>query len=512
MKRRISFNVPVLVSMLLCSLASAAGQEPVRPATIAITGVTVVDVRGGEVLRDRTVVITGSRIADVATRTDVRIPPGAQLVDGQGRYLIPGLWDMHVHQVRNFLTLYIANGVTGTREMGSPLPLPDTVALRRRIEQGERIGPRFFSAGPIVDGRPTVTVRLGVGTLGAMNPEEGRTAVDSLHRAGADFIKVYQRLDRATYLAIADEAKRQGIPFAGHLPQAITLDEAGRSGQRSIEHLTLGNASGLLPLCSSQEDALRRGAEEQFQLAVASSPNDPSALPPRREWMKLAVESFDEERCLRELRRLAAHGTWHTPTLMAGMRRGVHDDSILKDPRLDYAAPVFRPQWEKARLRYVSMFSETETAAFFRLLLRIVSILQRAGVGLLAGTDGPVASAFAAPGFSLHQELELLVSAGLTPIEALRTATLQPARYFGMEDTIGTVEPGKLADLVLLNANPLEDIRHTQRIQAVVANGRYFDRTALDALLAEAKASAVPRLPLARALQAYCCVGSAEDR
>jgi hypothetical protein len=313
-----------------------------------------------------------------------------------------------------------------------------------------------------------------------MNPKEGRTAVDSLRGAGADFIKVYQRLDRDTYFAIADEAKRQGVPFAGHLPQAITLDEAGRSGQRSIEHLTLGNSSGLLPLCSSQEDALRRGAEEQFRLAVASSPNDPTVLPPRREWMKLAVESFDEERCLKELRRLAAHGTWHTPTLMAGMLRGVHDDSILKDSRLDYATPGFRSQWETARQRYVSAFSETESAAFFRLLLRIVSILQRASVGLLAGTDAPVASAFAVPGFSLHQELELLVRAGLTPIEALRTATLQPARYFGMEDAIGTVERGKLADLVLLSANPLEDIRHTQRIEAVVANGRYFDRTALE--------------------------------
>jgi imidazolonepropionase-like amidohydrolase len=490
MKRRIPFNVSVLASILLCSLTFATGQEPVRPGSIAITGVAVIDVRGGQMLRDRTVVITGNRIADVASRTDARIPAGAQVVDGQGRFLTPGLWDMHVHQVRTFLTLYIANGVTGTREMGSPLPLPETFALRRRIEQGETIGPRFFTAGPLVDGRPTVTNRIGINVLGAMNAKEGRAAVDSLRRAGVDFIKVYQRLDRDTYFAIADEAKRQGIPFAGHLPHAITLDEAGRSGQRSIEHLTVGNPSGLLPLCSSQADALRRGAEEQFRLAVASSRNDPTVLPPRREWMKLAVESFDEKRCLTELRRLAAHGTWHTPTLMAGMRRGVHDDSILKDPRLDYAGAVFRPQWDTARSRYMSMFSEAESAAFFRVLLRIVSVLQRAGVGLLAGTDNPQASAFAAPGFSLHQELELLVGAGLTPIEALRTATVNPARYLGLEDSLGTVQSGKLADLVLLTANPLEDIRHTQRIQAVVANGRYFDRAALDGLLAEAKAKA----------------------
>jgi imidazolonepropionase-like amidohydrolase len=487
MKRQFLFNVSVLACILFCSLTFATGQEPVRPASIAITGVAVIDVRSGEVLRDRTVVITGDRIAEVASRTDARIPAGAQMVDGRGRYLIPGLWDMHVHQVRNFLTLYIANGVTGVREMGmSALPLPETVALRKRIEQGQTIGPRFFAAGPTVDARPSTRIS----EVSARNAEEGRAAVGRLRRAGADFIKVYQRLDRDTYFATADEAKRQGIPFAGHLPHAIALDEASRSGQRSIEHLTVGNPSGLLPLCSSKEDALRRGAEEQFRLAVASSPNDPTTLPPRREWMNLAVESFDEKRCLTELRQLAAHGTWHTPTLMAGMRRGAHDDSILRDPRLEYAAAVFRRQWETGRSRYVSMFSEAESAAYFRLLLRIVSVLQRAGVELLAGTDAPVASAFATPGFSLHQELELLASAGLTPIEAIRTATLNPARYFGLEDSLGTVESGKLADLILLSANPVEDIRHTQRIEGVMANGRYFDRAALDGLLAEAKAKA----------------------
>jgi imidazolonepropionase-like amidohydrolase len=487
MKRRISFNVSVLACTLLCSLTFATGQELVRPASIAITGVAVIDVRGGQMLRDRTVVITGNRIADVASRTDARIPAGARVVDGQRRYLIPGLWDMHVHQVRNFLTLYIANGVTGVREMGmSALPLPETVALRKRIEQGQTIGPRFFAAGPTLDARPSSRIS----EVSARDAEEGRAAVDALRRAGADFIKVYQLLDRHTYFAIAEEAKRQNIPFAGHLPEAITLEEAARAGQRSIEHLTLGNSSGLLPLCSSQETELRRRLEEQFRKTVPSRRNDPSMLPGRRELMKFTVDTFDEGRCLTGLRKLAPYKTWHTPTLMAGMRRGVHDDSILQDPRLQYAATAFRRQWESTRPKYLAIFSESDTAAFLDVLLRIVAAMQRAGVGLLAGTDGPVAAFFAAPGFSLHQELELLVSAGLTPIEAIRTATLNPARYFGLEGSIGTVESGKLADLILLSANPLEDIHHTQRIEAVVANGRYFDRTALDKLLAEAKANA----------------------
>ncbi len=474
----------VVVAGVGALIRPTLAQEP-GPQAFALTNVTVVDVRDGHLLRNYTVIISGNRITQVASGTQVRIPAAAQVIDAQGRYLIPGLWEMHAHQVRNFLGLYIANGVTGVREMGnSAMPLPQTVALRERIARGELSGPRFFAAGPTVDARPSASVNL----VSALNAEQGRAAVDSLRRAGADFIKVYSGLDRDTYFAIADTSRRLGLPLAGHLPNAIGLGEAGRAGQRSVEHLTLGTAGGLLPMCSSQPDSLARTIQELDGMRVGVNvANAPSSLQTRRRAMvRLAVESYDETLCAAHVRQLAAFRMWHTPTLMAGMRRPeVHDDRILQDPRLDYIGQPLRGTWETARANHVSIFTEGDDSAFQELLLRIVRQLHGAGIELLAGTDAP--GPFVYPGFSLHEELALLVRAGLTPLEALRTATWNPARYWAMDNSLGSVEAGKLADLVLLDANPLEDISYTQRIRAVVANGRYYDRTALDRILDDAR-------------------------
>ena len=205
--------------------------------------------------------------------------------------------------------------------------------------------------------------------------------------------------------------------------------------------------------------------------------------------MRLAVDTYDEERCRSALDVLAGFETWHTPTLVMGMGySGIHDPDMLRDPRLEYLSPAQRRRFESLREIYVSSSTEREVADYRRVIYGIVVNLQRAGVGLLAGTDAT--GGFPIHGFGIHDELEELVSAGLTPAEALRTATLNPARYLGATDSLGTVEEGKLADLVLLEANPLEDIGNSRRISVVVANGRYFDRAALDELLAEVKRAA----------------------
>lgn len=295
---------------------------------------------------------------------------------------------------------------------------------------------------------------------------------------------MYSGLSRETYLAIAAEARRQGIPFAGHVPGSVTLEEAARAGQRSLEHL----APFMLVVCSSRSTELGDAVAEVDRLMSASVVSDslPRAI---RSTLMLAVETYDEDRCRTEVRRLAALGGWHTPTFMAWMRwPHVHNDSV-QDPRLAYVPADIRREWEQARSMSVSTFSESDLRDFHNLLLRIVSVLHRENIGLLAGTDAPGAP-WSYAGFSLHDELDHLVNAGLTPVEALRTATLEPARYFGMEDSIGVVEEGKLADLVLLDANPLEDIANTRRVYGVVADGRYFDRAALDALLEQARIEA----------------------
>lgn len=477
------FLAVLSIALIANAFAAAAsrGQTPVSDTTVAIASVTVVDVRDGRLLPDQTVIVTGNRIASVSSAADARIPATAAVIDGAGRFLIPGLWDMHVHLVSTTLGLYIANGVTGVREMGTSYQsIGQNVDLRRRIAEGEVIGPRYL-VGVTINGRPGR--RLNV--VGAASAEAGRAAVDSLRRAGADFIKVYDGLSRETYLAIAAEARRHGIPFAGHVPPSVTLEEAARSGQRSFEHLV-----PYMPvLCSSRSTELREATAEVNRRFGAPGPPDSLARAQLRSTMLLAVETYDEHRCRTQVRRLAAHGAWQTPTLTAGMRRpGVLDDSVLQDPRLAYVPVVVRRRWEQGRSMAASTYSESDLRDIHGLLLRIVSVLHREGVGLLAGTDA--SAPFSYYGFSLHEELEYLVNAGLTPVEALRTATVEPARYFEMEDSIGVVEAGMLADLVLLDANPLEDITNTRRIHGVVANGRYFSRAALDRLLEQARREA----------------------
>jgi imidazolonepropionase-like amidohydrolase len=450
---------------------------------LAFTNVTVIDVSDGVAHPGMTVVITGSRITAVGTVEEVGVPAGARVVDGTSRFLIPGFWDMHTHHSWRSFGLHIANGVTGVRDMGiSTLSLVEIETLRQEVLAGREIGPRVVAAGPTVDGGASNDGAL----VSATTPERGRRVVDSLSAAGADFIKVYH-LPRETFFAIADQAAERGIPIAGHLSPEVTLEEAAAAGQRSIEHYTRSHPRGLLPLCSSQPDQLSRAFEELRSLRLP--PRDSVHLAHRRRMMRLAVDTYDEERCRSASRDLAGFETWHTPTLVMGMGYpGIHDPDMLRDPRLEYLPPSQRRRFESLREIYVSSLTEREVADFRRVIYRIVANLQRAGVGLLAGTDAT--GGFPIHGFGIHDELEELVSAGLTPAEALRTATVHPARYLGRTDELGTVEEGKLADLVLLEANPLKDIGNTRWISAVVANGRYFDRQELDTLLAQAEAAA----------------------
>jgi imidazolonepropionase-like amidohydrolase len=313
----------------------------------------------------------------------------------------------------------------------------------------------------------------------ATNGEQGRAAVNSARELGVDFIKVYQSLSRDAYFAIADEARRHHMPFAGHLPHAVSAEEAARAGQRSIEH----HAITTNLFCFANEQELRGTLDELYGTDAG-----------RPVIIRRALEHYDQKRCAAGFRGLATHGVWRTPTLMANPSR-MFEGRWLEDPRRVYIGQGLLRSWDETRSRRLAAgFTAPLMAELDAVFGRITAEMHRSGVGILAGTDaaGPQ-QPFVIPGFGLHDELELLVKAGLTPLDALRTATLNPARFFEKEDSLGTVEPGKLADLVLLDLNPLENISHTQRIRAVVANGRYFDRAALDGLLSDAKARAAPR-------------------
>jgi imidazolonepropionase-like amidohydrolase len=456
----------------------------VRPQSqvVVFTHANVIDGSGAEMARDMTVTIADGRISDLQASGTSAPPSSARVIDATNKFLIPGLWDMHVHWYdARLLGLFLANGVTGIRVMwGMPLHLE----WRSNFNASTLAGPRMFIASAIFDGPNPVWPRSTV----ISDAAEAKAAVAAAKQNGYDFIKVYNRLSRDAYFAIAEESARQGLSFAGHVPNAVTAGEASDAHQKSIEHLT-----GILSSVSSAEAEVRKRAAEVStagNAAVGISAESRAAL---RELQERILATYDAEKASALYARFVRNGTWMCPTLVV-LRSGasLDDPSFVADPRLKYMPPGIRTSWDPAN----APLFKTKTAADYevgRRTLRkqyeVVGAMNRAGVRIIAGTD--VLNPFVFPGFSLHDELALLVEAGMTPAQALRAATGGAAEFMGRND-VGIVKRGNLADLVLLDANPLENIRNTTRIAAVVANGRLYDRTALDRLLADAEKVANP--------------------
>ncbi|HWF89377.1 MAG TPA: amidohydrolase family protein [Pyrinomonadaceae bacterium] len=453
----------IFLLLILPVLLLARAQPDRTQGPIVLTHATIIDVTGTTPRHDVTVVITTDRISAIGDH--VSLPADAQVVDATGKFLIPGLWDMHVHwYARDTFTLFLANGVTSVREMFGN---SDLLRWRDQIARGSLLGPRMVVASPIIDGPQPIWPN----SIAVRNAEEGRKAVRRVKEWGADFVKVYALLPRDAYFAIADEAKQQGITFVGHVPNSVSPAEASDAGQKSIEHLT-----GILIACSDKETELRD------RLVKADSPEARSRI------QTTALETYDEKKATDLIARFVKNQTWQCPTLTV-LRSGVllGDEHFRSDGRLRYIPRQLQQRWG-FRIANRSTADDGRAKKVLEKQFEIVGAMQKAGVPILAGTD--TGNPFCFPGFSLHEELALLVIAGLTPLEALRAATLNPAKFFGLDQTLGTIEQGKIADLVLLDANPLVDIRNTQRINAVVANGRFFDRKALDKMLGEAAGAA----------------------
>jgi imidazolonepropionase-like amidohydrolase len=334
--------------------------------------------------------------------------------------------------------------------------------------------------------------------LPVANAAEARAAVRALKARGVDFIKVQAKLSRESYLAVADEAKHQGISFAGHVPESMNAGEVSDAGQRSLEHLSpaLPGDAGILLACSGQEAELRQALAALSAAEQKPDANQEELRARTRELQAKLLDSYSPTKADALLARLARNRTWVVPTLIFSQSyRPLSPQDLGQDVPLQYVPAATRQRWEERRKRYVES-APPETFTLTRRVaeksLALAAALHRAGVPLLAGTDS--FDGFDISGFSLHQELALLVQAGLRPTEALQTATTNPAKFLGREHDAGTVEVGKMADLVLLDANPLEDIRNTRKIRGVVLHGRFFDRVALDKMLAgvEAAAKAVP--------------------
>ena len=482
------------LALLLCAACASTPRirSAAEQADLAFIRVNVVDVESGRVLPEQTVLIAGNRIRAVGPSAHTRVPVGARAVEARGKYLIPGLWDMHVHlhsgsaeafeaQVEGRSALLVAHGITGVRNHHSTVPLDEWARVREEIRTGRRVGPRLVLSGPMLDG-PTP---LRPGAVTVSTKAEVRSAVDTLLRGGSDYINISPTLPREAYVALAEHANQRGVAFVGPVV-GVSPEEASDLGQRSIEHLYPIPES-----CSPRSGELRAASGEVFRARARGE--DASALVVRRDALqRLMLQTYTESLCQGLFRRLVENGTWVVPTLVVERANALTFDGRLdENPTLRYISAPERRQWESLRTAAAQSTGAEERVrarTMFRQRIGVVLAMERAGVGLLAGTD--MASSFLVPGFSLHEELELLVTAGLSPLEALRTATLNPAKYLEATDSLGTVAPGKVADLVLLEANPLEDITDTQKIAAVVLNGRYLDREKLDELLDEAERAA----------------------
>jgi len=440
---------------------------PSASSQTAIREVRLIDGTGNPP-RTATVLIEGNRIVAIG---DPEIPESATVIDGTGKTLIPGLWDMHIHWYDGrFLGLFIANGVTGARNMfGTPM-LHQT--LRKNIQAGSLIGPRLNLASPIVDGPQPVWP----GSVAVADATAGREAVGRSVDQGWDFVKVYSMLSREAFFAIADEAKKRDIPFAGHVPPPVSLTEAVDAGMLTVEHMY-----GFLLACSSEGEAMLA------EIAEVDDPRDAFGLLQRR--TDRLIESYDPERAEALGARLAASETWLCPTLTVLRNLANMDDpAMAKDPRMAYMPPFVVAMWDPAkdfRLQNRTAEDWALVKRSYALRKEILGVMARKGVKIVAGTD--VLNPYCFPGFSLHEELVLLVEAGLTPMAAIQSATIEAARVAGRDKELGTIEVGKLADLVLLEADPLADIANTQTIHAVVFDGRYSDRAALDAMLEETR-------------------------
>lgn len=429
-----------------------------------ITNVNIVNVKTGKILKNKSIAIDNNRITAIYDK-EIISSDSTIVINGSGKYLIPGLWDMHAHYKWSHVDmdpLLIANGITGIREMWGNMPIMADIPKKSQIEKS--LSPDIYTSGDLIDGNPPSFPGF-TGTIVVTTPDEAVEAVDKQIEGNVDFIKVYSSLSEECFMAISKEAKKKNIPFAGHIPNRVSIYKAIDAGMASSEHLY-----GFLYACSS---------ETNNRISPVGKSNE------------VILSTFSEERFDSLCYVLAKSNMWLCPTLTVNRSLGyLNDTTFTNDTRMAYLPGYLIDIWNQKIKGFnkIDLDNFVKSAkARYLFELDLIGKMNKKGVKLLAGTDFP--NPFCFPGFSLHDELSLMVKGGMSALDALRTATLNAAIFMNKENDFGTVEVGKLASLVLLNKNPLENIENTSSIETVILRGRVIDRTTLDKMLSQTQSN-----------------------
>jgi imidazolonepropionase-like amidohydrolase len=441
--------------LLVSVLAGAVALPAHAQGKIAIVNSTVIDGTDHPPRRDVTVIIEGTKIGSIIDSKQ-SFPTGIKQIDAKGKFLIPGLWNNDLHgsfeDGKAHFPDLLSAGVTTIRDMGAPLD--DIVRLRDAVASGALIGPRVFIAGPLMEG--PVPIQMGL-IEDLFSEAQARDELRKLKQRGVDYVEVDTTLTPELYWAIADEAKRQGLPLVGHIPAKISAWDMPKARQVDVEHLG-GRFFNVLVACSFDEDYFMGQLGKIYDSVLMALAEKKQIVEPqfKADFDRRLLATFDEQKAQKLFRLYASNDIAQTPTLV-----------------------VLKTLWDTNRERNQLDDQDMEAGKLvFAKDLEVVGAMKKSGVTILAGTDGP----YAQGGDALHSELKLLTDAGLTPLEALQAASRDAAKAVGVADEVGTIEVGKTADLVLLSANPLEDIANAAKIDAVVLHGRFFSRQELAAL------------------------------
>lgn len=468
--RTMKKHLKILSAIILIFLIAGCSKE--LKGDLIIKNIAVIDILDGTIAKSMDIVIIKDRITEIIPHRESNTYLANEIIDGKDKFIIPGLWDMHTHTwwaYEEFFPLLMANGITGIREMwGEPM---EVKRIRNKIDSGLVIGPDIISSGAIVDGNPP----LWKGSDIADSPQKAREIVRSQKSQGADFIKVYSYLERDVYFALADECKKQGISFSGHIPFKVSLEEAVRAGQGSLDHFF-----GIMDFCSKEKEFLTAAMRDTDRNDSLFEARKFSTFLNR---MQFETKTFDTTKFSSLINLLAESNSWLCPTMITtegSINRTKPDfkpqDVIKYMP--DFAIEGWRPHIDSVSMKTQSVNRAIESE-WYNQIASLFRPLKDGGVKFLAGTDYP--NPYCYPGFSLHDELQIFVEkAGFTPLEAIQAATINPAVFLKLDKLIGTVEMGKKANLLILKANPLENINNLRKIDGVILRGKFYKSTVLN--------------------------------